>query len=163
MESDIERGATIEDTLPFVEAATEGRIHTRDPRGDNGVRTATEPLMKAEEQPTNPAASEHIAPGRAREVFERLRKAGLKARSYSDDSLDLTGDDVHPARRKDDKAAHRFEQALVSLTEGDLELALAHFRALYDQMPNSKRVRGFIDAIESVREDQEFQPSILED
>jgi hypothetical protein len=147
---------TIEDTAPFLDVETEGRIQTVDPRPKKNGK-------KKREEPTTNSSDEHIAPGRAREVFERLRKAGLKARSYSDDSLDMGDGDSHPARRKDDKAAHRFEQALVSLTEGDLELALAHFRALFDQMPDSKRVRGFIEAIESVRDEQLFQPSILED
>jgi hypothetical protein len=163
VKEEIDRGLTIEDTMPFVEAATEGRIHTRDPRLQNGIMLVTTDQIVKDDGPTKPVSTDHIAPGRAREVFERLRKAGLKARSYSDDSLDRIADDDHPARRKDDKGARRFEQALVSLTAGDLELALAHFRALFDQMPNSKRVRAFIEAIESVREDQSFQPSILED
>ncbi len=153
--------ATIEDTLPYLEMQTEGGVDPEDPL--NG-HPNTEPFVKArDDNPTTTAGTEHIAPGRAREVFERLRKAGLKARSYSDEALDEPRGDEHLARRKDDKAARRFEQALVSLTAGDLGLALAHFRALFDQMPDSKRLRGFIDAIESVRDEQQFQPSILED
>ena len=96
------------------------------------------------EEPTR-KSDDHVDP-RARDVFELLRKAGLKVRS--DDS-----DPEHRTRRRDPDAAERFDEALSSLTAGDLELSLAYFRSIQDRMRSSKRIRAFIETIEMVRND----------
>lgn len=169
--SDISVGALVEDTMRGFDDPTEGAFGARHPlevdsrnAGDesNGRRNVTEPMEAAREETTS-STSEHIAHGQARAVFELLRKAGLKARSYAEDIRDGAGAEGGHARRKNDKGARRFEKAIVSLTAGDLGLALAHFRALLDQTPDSKRLKAFIGAIEAVRDKSPLLPSILDD
>lgn len=164
-------GALVEDTLRGFDDPTEGSFGAHHPGdvdsrggspGTNGRRHTTQPMEAVREETTS-SSVEHIARGKAREVFEILRKAGLKARSYGDDSRDGPGRADRPARRKNDKGARRFEKAIVSLTAGDLGLALAHFRALLDQTPDSKRLKAFVRAIESVRDKSPLLPSILDD
>jgi hypothetical protein len=164
-QSDIEPGSTIEST--GYDGPTEGAI-ARNPNAGGDEDTVdsphTQPMPEAVVEDTTSSTTEHIAKGKAREVFELLRKAGLKARSYSDDAFDAKKAKSRPARRSNEKAALRFEQAIISLTGGDLNLALAHFRAMLDQMPESTRVRAFVDAIESVRDEGgEHKTSILDD
>jgi hypothetical protein len=157
-ESDIRPGSTIEDYMG-ADAATEAAVETAAPR-DVDSRVATD--GRREEDTTTSSSGEHVRSDAAREVFELLRRAGLKARSYADESVDPK-DGKKRSRRRDDAGARRFEQALVSLTAGDLELALAHFRALLDRAPDSKRVRAFVDAIELVRSDKGAKVTLLED
>lgn len=82
-------------------------------------------------------------PSPAREAFERLRRAGLKARVR-----DVRAEPEQPSRRRDEESARRFDEAFQSLSAGELDLALVHFRALHSSLPSSRRLAGFIEAIE---------------
>lgn len=90
-------------------------------------------------------------PPRAREVFERLRRAGLKARASAEPGNDLAAGRERSLRRRDDLVARRFEQALERLSAGEIEVALEHFRRLQERMPDSGRLAAFIEAIGSLR------------
>lgn len=136
--SQIRPGATIQ------EAQTETRAPI-DPLATTEVRE--------DDGPTATAGIEHIALGRAREVFEILRRAGLKARSYSEDDFDEEESGDHPARRRHGEGSRRFEEAIASLTAGDLEVARLHFGELLEQMPHSERLQTFVNAIDWVNGD----------
>jgi hypothetical protein len=141
---------TIEDTAPFLDVETEGRIQTVDPRPKKDKKNG----KNKREEPTTNSSDEHIAPGRAREVFERLRKAGHRARAAREDDVEKTDRGTtseRPKRRRERSMALRFDEALRSLTAGELDVALKHFKRLRDKMPSSKRLTAFIEAIQAVK------------
>lgn len=87
-------------------------------------------------------------PRSALEVLEILRRQGLRPRTALPKPIELVGDEPDP-RRRDRGAARDFDEAFGTLTTGDLERALAHFRRLRDQLPASARLEAFVRAIES--------------
>jgi hypothetical protein len=99
----------------------------------------------------------------AKDVFERLRAAGLKARSYGDEDLDNSNQGHERKRRRNPIGAQEFQAALELLTAGDLDVALQHFEKLGAQMPESKRVNAFLDAIRAVRSETEHTAEIALD
>jgi hypothetical protein len=114
---------------------------------DRQVTVAREEETNEEE--TTSSTSAHIH-ARARSVFEQLRRLGMKARSYGehwDEETDVPGENQQ--RRVHSKESREFEQALETLTAGDLEVALEHFLRLRERLPDSERVERFIEAIEA--------------
>jgi len=101
-------------------------------------------INDAREEPTTSRSSAHL-PARVREVFERLRRSGTKARGEFENGSDPKG------RRRHRSEAKAFAEALDTLTAGDLELALGHFRRLSERLPGSVRVRAFVQAIEATQ------------
>lgn len=122
------------------------RPKPRGPAPEDTVELAPQPI----ERRVRPADREecHRLPDVTQAVFERLRRAGVGARTQVPSRVP-TGD--HPARRRDQREREALDEALSSLTAGELEDALGHFRRLYAELPGSMRLAAFIDAIESVR------------
>lgn len=112
------------------------------------------------EESTTSQTSAHLS-RKSADVFELLRKAGLSARS--DAELDLDPKVKGPRRRLHPARAEAFQKALESLTAGDLDVALQHFRTLEVEVPNSSRVKAFIDAIRAVRGETEVTAEIALD
>lgn len=83
---------------------------------------------------------------RARRVFERLRRAGVKSRRHRSDTL-VSGEN----RRRDTESAERFDRALRKLTEGDLEAAFYSFTELLEERPQSTRLWIFVRAISQAK------------
>lgn len=105
-----------------------------------------------------PAIAELMLPARAREVFELLRRAGMRARGGSDadgENTDRTSTE-RPKRRRAGSSSRLFDEALQSLTRGQLDVALEHFKKLREKMPQSKRLIAFIEAIEAVKTGEDF-------
>lgn len=179
--SDIGPGAIIEDTLPFGGPdETLGAFHPSSvqvtpplPRGkpnavlhfaeeepswtdetEAGVRAMT---PKPDKEETTSTSSEHIAPGKVRAVFERLRKAGLKARAYGDEPQEP--EDSQEERRNHTPESREFQEALESLTAGDLDVALFHFSRLLERMPDSERLKRFVREIKAAKAEEPTGPS----
>lgn len=141
--SDIQPGATIEDTQRF-DTPTEAGFAASHPFEIDGrsppARHASVPAAPRES--TTNRTSAHL-PARTRAVFERLWEIGVSARSATD------------APDPDDRRSHRqesdwFQSGLERLTAGDLELAHDHFSDLAARMPGSSRIQAFATAIEAV-------------
>jgi hypothetical protein len=79
----------------------------------------------------------------ARRVFERLRGAGVKARSYAG-QMPI---EAKRERRRDLISAKEFDRAMVLLTRGDLDAALDTFLRLLERQPQSTRLWMFARAI----------------
>jgi hypothetical protein len=147
----IEVGAIVED-VSQIEGPTEGDFSPHSLTGQPAIhhppplRPAVKIEAKIESEPSMDAGPN--LPQRARDVFERLRKAGLKARAQVDDRTELR---AHRFRRRDPEVARAFDEALLSLSAGDLDVALKHFKRLLSKMPGSKRLAAFIEAIEVER------------
>jgi hypothetical protein len=118
-----------------------------------GVRETKSKLPTAPSSPRGGAAEDPSdrLPRRAKEVFDRLRKAGMKARAHVDADRNQTENGDYPRRRRDEAGARAFDEALMRLSAGDLGLALKHFKRLAKQMPESRRLAAFIEAIDFVR------------
>lgn len=145
--SGITPGALVEDTQQ-IDTPTDAGYRAASIDGDDEPKTGVV-IETVHDDTTTSQTSAHIH-ARARDVFDRLRRLGLKARSYSDESWDgdteLTRD---RSRRRHEDEARAFDQALETLTAGDLEVALSHFRNLAKRLPESDRVAKFIAAIEA--------------
>lgn len=129
-------------------------------RGEGSHPRPLPPELRDEEEPTTSSSMAHVH-ARARVVFERLQKAGLKARAFAEE--DDEGEGPGPRRRRSHSGARAFEQALETLTSGDLEQALGHFRALAERTPDSGRLAAFIEAIEAaIRETADDASTKLE-
>jgi hypothetical protein len=105
----------------------------------------------------------------ARRVFERLRGAGVKARSYAGQlqaegaqrakrakahsrseaqaSWQVLPIDAKRERRRDLISAKEFDRAMVLLTRGDLDAAFDTFLRLLERQPQSTRLWMFARAI----------------
>lgn len=181
----LEVGSIIDDASQ-VEGPTEGMIQAMSPED-----TSSDPMVetipaRARRKPPRPlrasvdqeeqrtvevdasgapsGSSDGALPARAREVFDLLRRAGLRARHHHSDS-DVEKTDrspqnrttsERPKRRRDQSNARLFDQALHSLSAGELDVALTHFKRLKDKLPQSKRLTAFIGAIEAVKTGQDF-------
>jgi hypothetical protein len=166
-------GLTLEDVSqvegPTESAFTPASALAKEPSVKRKKPTTRRSAEKGDAAPTatiRAKTSEHVIedsdpsfdvngsrPVRAKEVFDRLRRAGLKARSYVDTAFEKTAFGEHPTRRRDEEGARKFDEALRSLSAGDLEVALKHFKRLFAKMPKSRRLAAFIEAIEAVRTD----------
>ena len=150
--SGIIAGALVEDTQQ-IETPTEAGYAAVLPTGmddddaKTGVLVSEPPRV---DESTTSQTSEHIH-ARARAVFERLRRLGLEARSYGVEAWDGETDIPGQRRREHEAEARQFEEALATLTAGDLEVALAHFHDLKKKLPDSQRVAHFVEAIEAVK------------
>lgn len=111
-------------------------------------------------EPTTSQTTAHLSK-KAADVFELLRRAGLSARS--DAELDVSPRPGGPRRRLHPARAEAFQKALESLTAGDLDVALGHFRHLEAELPGSARVKAFIEAIRAVRGETEVTAEIALD
>lgn len=159
-----------------VDTVTPARAKRRSRQSMRGVMVEEQETMELDASRAQ-GNSDALSP-RAREVFELLRRAGLRARHHHEDSdverTDKAARDrttsERPKRRRDESNARLFDTALHSLSAGELEVALAHFRKLKEKLPQSKRLSAFIEAIEAVRTggdnfapDNESTAEIVED
>ncbi|MBK6683739.1 MAG: hypothetical protein IPG45_04645 [Deltaproteobacteria bacterium] len=151
----------VADVDPLLEETQQLELNTESVAARRLVSgLAIEVPRAADGEPTTSQTSAHLSK-KAADVFELLRKAGLSARS--DAELDLAPRSGGPRRRLHPARAEAFQKALESLTAGDLDVALGHFRHLEAELPGSARVKAFIEAIRSVRGETEVTSEIALD
>jgi hypothetical protein len=124
------------------------KIEVEDP-SDDTVEEGAEPWGEDTEieAATDRAAIPSTAiPRRARGVFERLDRAGVKAREGSSGSVRAGRN-----RRSDREMAQRFDRAYRLLTQGDLEGAFYVFTELLEERPDSTRLWIFVRAISQAK------------
>ncbi len=169
----LEIGAIVQD-VGSAEGPTEGMITALglDDLGgatasivDTRLKPRVQPFLNPEfvdertmELPDPPPMLDALLPARAREVFDLLRRAGLRARGQKDSDLENTDRtaSTRPKRRRADSSSRQFDVALQNLTRGQLDVALEHFKKLREKMPQSKRLIAFIEAIEAVKTGEDF-------